>query len=211
MIFAFFSDIHGNLPALEIAIKESGKVDGYVILGDVVNYGPWSNECVKLIETLPNCIKIRGNHEEYFINGKCDRTNFLAKEFFNFCYSNFDQIDLIKLYDKEFEFENFICKHTLDGRYIFDDSKIELDNNYFIGHSHKQYIIKQNKFNLINPGSVGQNRQFINEINFLIYDTKSAEVDFRSKLYNVDQIIDKMKLMNYPKACLDYYMSKSRK
>ena len=70
---------------------------------------------------------------------------------------------------------------------------------------------RKNEFNLINPGSVGQNRQFINEINFLIYDTKSAKVDFRSILYNVDQIIDKMKSMKYPKVCLDYYMSKSRK
>ena len=68
MKIAFFSDIHGNLPALEIAVKKSGKVDGYYILGDVVNYGPWSNECVQMLETLPNCIKILGNHEDYFIN-----------------------------------------------------------------------------------------------------------------------------------------------
>ena len=85
MKFAFLSDIHGNLPALEIALKESGNVDGYFILGDVVNYGPWSNECVQLINTLPNCIKILGNHEEYFIEGKCDCENYLANNFFNHC------------------------------------------------------------------------------------------------------------------------------
>ena len=75
MKIAFFSDIHGNFPALKIAINDAGNVDGYIVLGDVVNYGPWSNECVDLLETLPNCIKIRGNHEDYFINQKCDGNN----------------------------------------------------------------------------------------------------------------------------------------
>ena len=29
MIIAVFSDIHGNLPALELAIKDAGKVEKY--------------------------------------------------------------------------------------------------------------------------------------------------------------------------------------
>ena len=41
---AIFSDIHGNLPALEIAIKNTKNIDRYIVLGDVVNYGPWSNK-----------------------------------------------------------------------------------------------------------------------------------------------------------------------
>ena len=101
MKIAFLSDIHGNLPALEIAIKESGNVDGYIVLGDVVNYGPWSNECVKMLETLPYCTKIRGNHEDYFINGECDCDNFLANEFFNHCYSDFKEVSTIQNYEKE--------------------------------------------------------------------------------------------------------------
>ena len=81
MKIAFYSDIHGNLPALEIAIKESGNVDGYIVLGDVVNYGPWSNECVAMIEDLQNCKKIRGNHEDFFIAGQYDFDNYLVNEF----------------------------------------------------------------------------------------------------------------------------------
>jgi len=79
--YAFLSDIHGNLPALEIVIEKSDDVDGYYILGDVVNYGPWSNECVQLINSLPNCTRILGNHEEYFINNKCNVNNNLVKTF----------------------------------------------------------------------------------------------------------------------------------
>lgn len=211
MRVAFFSDIHGNLPALEIAIKASGKVDGYIILGDVVNYGPWSNECVQLIETLPETTKILGNHEEYFIKGKCDCENYLANEFFNYCYSEFKEVSAIQNYEKESQFEDFVCTHTLEERYIFQDTDITLDKNFILGHSHQQYKIVRNGYTLLNPGSVGQNRHYINEINFLIYDTKYQKADFRSVLYDVNIIIKQMEQMEYPEVCLDYYRNKLRK
>lgn len=211
MKVAFFSDIHGNLPALEIALKETSKVDSYIILGDVVNYGPWSNECVKMLETLPNCTKIRGNHEDYFIDGKCGSNNHLANEFFNFCYSEFKEFATIKKYNSECNFEEFLCTHTIADKYIFEDTIINVENNFIIGHSHRQYKINRNGYTILNPGSLGQNRQFINEISYMIYDTKSYHVDFRSVLYDVDIMINQMNKMGYPQICLDYYMEKPRK
>tara|TARA_B100000315_G_scaffold221445_1_gene224829 strand:- start:403 stop:1038 length:636 start_codon:yes stop_codon:yes gene_type:complete len=208
---AFFSDIHGNSPALEIAVKEAGNVDGYIVLGDVVNYGPWSNECVEMLETLPNCIKILGNHEDYFINGKCNCDNYLANEFFNHCYQQFKEVALIQTYEKESQFEDFTCIHTLEDRYIFQDTDVTLKKNYIIGHSHRQYETSRNGFTLINPGSVGQNRQFINEINFMIYHTKRKKADFRSVLYDVNIVIKQMEKLDYPEMCLDYYRKKPRK
>jgi predicted phosphodiesterase len=209
--FAFFSDIHGNLPALEIAIKESGRVDGYIILGDVVNYGPWSNECVQLINSLPNCTRILGNHEEYFIEGRCDGGNFLANKFFDFCYPKFKELAFIKSYNKESKFEDLTCIHTLEDQYIFEDTNVMIKTNYIIGHSHRQYKTIRDGYKLFNPGSVGQNRQYINEINFMIYDTKHQKADFRSVLYDVNIIIKQMEKMEYPELCLDYYRNKPRK
>jgi putative phosphoesterase len=211
MKVAFFSDIHGNLPALEKAINDAGAVDGLISLGDVVNYGPWSNECVKLLESLQNCIKIKGNHEDYFIEGKCGCDNYLANQFFDVCYHDFREFTSIRKYREDFLFEGNVCHHTIQEKYVFKDTDIELDNNYIIGHSHRQYQIKRNGYYLINPGSVGQNRQYINEINYLIYDTKNGNSDFRSITYNVDLVIDEMRKKNYPKICLDYYKKKPRK
>ena len=211
MRIALFSDIHGNLPSLEIALEESGKVDGYFILGDVVNYGPWSNECVKLIDTLPNCIKILGNHEEYFIKQRLDCKNVLVEKFFDQCFPSFFNKEIIKSYQKESIFENFICTHTLENRYIFQDTDIGINKNYIIGHSHQQYEINRNGFKILNPGSVGQNRKYINEINFMIYDTIRQKPDFRSVLYDVEIVIKQMENMGYPKQCLDYYRKKQRK
>ena len=52
MKIGIFSDIHGNLIALEKVLKDEKDLEEYIILGDVVNYGPWSNECVQILETL---------------------------------------------------------------------------------------------------------------------------------------------------------------
>ena len=67
MKIVVFGDVHGNLPALELMVDDAKKVDQYICLGDVVNYGPWSNECVQFIAEMENCIKIKGNHEDYFL------------------------------------------------------------------------------------------------------------------------------------------------
>jgi predicted phosphodiesterase len=50
--YAIFSDIHGNLPALEAVLEEIGSrsdVDALYHLGDLVGYAPWPNEVVALL------------------------------------------------------------------------------------------------------------------------------------------------------------------
>ena len=88
MKIALLSDIHGNLPALELAIGNLKGVDAFLVLGDVVNYGPWSNECVELLEDLTNCVKLMGNHEGYFLQGECSSQIHLSNLFFDICFQN---------------------------------------------------------------------------------------------------------------------------
>ena len=48
---AILSDIHGNLHALKEVINDlnSHDIDSIVLLGDLIDYGMQSNECVDLI------------------------------------------------------------------------------------------------------------------------------------------------------------------
>ena len=57
------SDIHANLTALEAVIKDAAIFDRVFCLGDVVGYGPDPNECVSLLQTLPQLNVIMGNHD----------------------------------------------------------------------------------------------------------------------------------------------------
>ena len=71
---AVLSDIHGNLPAFEAALKDVAQVgaDQIVLLGDVVNGAPDSAGCWQRALEL-ECPILRGNHERYVADWGTDR------------------------------------------------------------------------------------------------------------------------------------------
>lgn len=72
MRIAIFSDIHGNLPALERVLEayRTMRIDEYVCLGDVVGYGPNPQECCELVRPLVSACII-GNHDAA-VGGRMD-------------------------------------------------------------------------------------------------------------------------------------------
>lgn len=211
MKYLILSDIHGNLPALESVIKKEIDVQGYINLGDVVNYGPWSNECVDLLDSLTNTINILGNHEEYFIEGRFNLKNKLVNSFFQHTYPSFLRLDKIKSYKKTMNFMDFKITHNLkDKTYIFNDSPVNIQENCMIGHSHQQYFRKVEDKLLINPGSVGQNRKFINLSNYIIWDIEKNTFDLKQKKFDLKLILNEMKIKNYPNECINYYKNKNK-
>lgn len=65
MRFAVFSDVHGNLEALDavLAHAEREHVASYLCLGDVIGYGANPNECVDRVRSLSPGVCLRGNHD----------------------------------------------------------------------------------------------------------------------------------------------------
>lgn len=64
MRYAIFSDVHGNLEALEAVLEDAQKksIDQTVFLGDAVGYGADPGECLKIIRReFP--IILAGNHD----------------------------------------------------------------------------------------------------------------------------------------------------
>ena len=64
MRYGVISDVHGNLPALEEALRalRRERVDGYLCAGDLVGYGPMPNECVARVSEL-GALCAAGNHD----------------------------------------------------------------------------------------------------------------------------------------------------
>ena len=202
------SDVHGNLPALELILKTNSDVDLIVSLGDVVNYGPWSNECVELLETLKNVVLLSGNHEKAFLNGYYDGINPIAKAFFEHCHPNFTKHNLISNYIEEYYVNQTKFTHTIDGKYIYPDSEINLINDIFIGHSHRLFLKYSNGYRLVNVGSIGQNRLNLNDINFVLWDSKSDSINLCVKKNDYKIILNEMKNRKYPEICINYLISK---
>ncbi|KIO77630.1 serine/threonine protein phosphatase [Pedobacter lusitanus] len=64
-LIAIFSDVHGNLPALQAVLNdiEKRKADQIYCLGDLVDFAPWTNEVIEIVKGLQiSCLM--GNHDE---------------------------------------------------------------------------------------------------------------------------------------------------
>ncbi|MEE6128502.1 metallophosphoesterase [Chryseobacterium arthrosphaerae] len=62
---AIFSDVHGNLPALEVVLKDMDRrgIHQKFCLGDLVDFAPWGNEVIQKIRDQ-NIPCLMGNHDE---------------------------------------------------------------------------------------------------------------------------------------------------
>jgi len=70
MKIAVFTDIHGNLQALQSILDDikDNNIDEIVCLGDVIAIGPQPKECLDLI--IKNKVSmVLGNHELYYLKG----------------------------------------------------------------------------------------------------------------------------------------------
>lgn len=215
MVFIIIGDIHGNLPALEKLLSlEKNNYDKIICHGDVVNYAPWSNECVQLLDTLDNAILLKGNHEVNYLKKSYLGTNLVAKTFFEVCFSEFNEFNKITVYKDEYNLGDFTIKHTINDSYIYPDtdlSKHNINKNYIIGHSHYAFDRNINDHKVFNTGSLGQNRVYINESNYILYDSSKNEIELKSFVHDIDIVINEMCARNYPKLCIDYYHSKNRR
>jgi len=66
MHYALISDIHANLPALEVVLNSIAarpEIDATYHLGDLVGYGPWPNETISLLKGF-RISGIQGHHDD---------------------------------------------------------------------------------------------------------------------------------------------------
>jgi predicted phosphodiesterase len=70
MKIAILSDIHGNVPALSAVLDDIARwnPDRVVVNGDLVSRGPYSLECLRLLQAgFPQADYLTGNHETYVL------------------------------------------------------------------------------------------------------------------------------------------------
>ena len=203
MILAVFSDIHGNVYSLEKALQlmDRYKPDKYLFLGDMAGYYYYQNECIELLDNLDNLVSIKGNHDSYFL--KClSNKNALEKldkkygQSYSLLYNKITEKSKEFFYSlAEFEKNNYYeayhgSPNNYLEEYIYPDTKIEFNIGVpflFLGHTHYSMNRKLNDTMIINPGSIGQPRDF-NQGSFSIVDIKDKKVE------NIRYTYDKSKL-----------------
>ena len=213
MRVAVFSDVHANLPALETMLRVARpRVDGWVCLGDVVDFGPWNDECLRLVTELPGIVFIEGNHERLFLGTEpLAREIPLVQAFTRASMEHFCRVDLITGLRSEHRLGRFRCQHTLGGDLrIYPDTNVDVSESFFIGHTHHQFRTRCGSHEVINCGSVGQNRKFIDRVEFAIWDSETDDAELISVGYPVDMLIDELVARRWPPECIAYYRNKPR-
>jgi len=201
MKIAILSDIHANIFAFRSVLNyiEKHDIKKILISGDLIGYYYWPDEVIKICmnESLFTCIK--GNHEvilEKCLDNKTHMNNYSKKygSGYKYCKQklSINQLDwLLNLPTKlklNINGEGIFLGHgSLDSsnEYIYPDAKFEdILRNYssekytIFGHTHYPFIHSHNNKFLINPGSVGQPRDFGDLASFAIIDMSNNTIVF---------------------------------
>lgn len=211
MLIAVFSDIHGNKYSLAEFEKQVTKdhPDEIYFLGDIFGYYYFQRECIDYLASKNNIFCVCGNHDKMFLESIVNpglipslvekygntykQEKNLSKENYEFLSNLSDsivrQIDGLNLM-----FCHGDLKDPINGR-AYPNTQIELSDKYsdydyvFLGHTHHKMVRKEGNTHIINPGSLGQQRDG-KGCSYVLFDTQTKEIKFKVIEY------DKSKLMS---------------
>ena len=218
MKIAVISDIHSNsfyLKEVLSAIKKQD-VDEIYCLGDIIGCYDNPNEVIEIVRE--NNIKaVQGNHEEFLL--KTLEYDKEKEHIYNIETQNQAITEENKLFLKslpefiELELENkkLFFSHNLNkdySRYIYNTADIDKDftKNYdycFFGHTHIPLITSYYGTMLINPGSVGQPRDYSKQPSFVVLDLKTNQTSLCKMDINVKYYIESLENLDMDSSLIN--------
>lgn len=216
MRLLIMSDIHGNLNALKAVLNSCGdEIDACVLLGDLIDYGPHSNEVIAILKNIPYPVvcNIWGNHEYAIVNnnytyfstprgeacakytrGILDNVSWeyiknvmIHKGRFEFCLSGKRCLAIHGSLKDEY-WNSLNCEQELSEYCGYD--------YVFSGHSHLPHYFERfcaddiskrfsKKTIFINPGSVGQPRNLNSSAQYAVLNIDTEEICLRKVPYDI--------------------------
>ncbi len=220
-MFAILSDIHANRPALEAVFVEMDKlgVRRMLVLGDVIGYGPFPNDCLRMVAKAELCLQ--GNHEAGVIGalgeGWFNDAAWGAIEWTRKKLTHADRELISKwrptgLHDgielahaslnPDAVFDYLLTPRALKAHFAAQKSPL-----CFVGHTHIPeiwtegredplstpksgvYRLEEGLKTVINVGSVGLPRGDDKRASWATYDPLAGEVTLRRTSYDVQEVI----------------------
>ena len=219
-------DIHGNLPALEVVLREC-RAEGYDLIvhtGDLVGFAPFPNETVELVKG-EKIEGVRGDldesvsagAEDFGGHGKDARTRRLESLAYGWTLERTERRARAFLADLPFE-----RRHEPAGRrtVVVHANPIDLsacmwedrDQDYFremgeaadadvlvFGHTHRPYHRIVDGRHFVNAGSVGYPAGDDPRTGYVVINVNgSVEVQYRRFPYDVERLIQVMRDRRFP-------------
>lgn len=218
MKIALISDIHSNLCYLEtiLALIRQEKVDEIYSLGDSVGYYDSPHEVIQTC--MANNIKmVRGNHENYMLGllsyekenedfyRIAEQKKSLTPEDINFLENLPDAIE-ITIKQKRFYFAHSFPGNCID--YIRDIRDLNREflsrYDYFcFGHTHRPLISVHFGCCVLNPGSIGQPRDYSRKPSYIVIDMDHDNIKLVRADLGYQQYIKNLRERGYGEATLN--------
>lgn len=217
------SDIHGNLPALQAVFEDMPKADLYICAGDIVGYYSDVNEVCGILKKI-GAFVIRGNHDAYTIGvlqPSEDKREAYKTDWTRHNLSP-EYLRWLGTLPIEMSFgwngRNIKVRHAApwdEETYLYSDSndlqKIHLKSHeiLLLGHTHCPMQIKCSEGVVINPGSVGQPRDWNPLACYAVVDCISGNVKFHRVPYDVRSFQERLSKLGWDRDMINI-LSRSR-
>ena len=160
MRYGIFGDIHGNLDAFEVVLRELNrqKVTQLICVGDIVGYGAEPNRCVEKIRSM-SIPTAAGNHDwasieksdiNYFNSHARQAILWTGRTLKSENKRYLDKLPLV-IEKNDFQLVHGSLKEPAEWRYILnlkeanDAFSLMKKSLLFIGHSHRPIIFSMDK------------------------------------------------------------------
>lgn len=209
---ALISDIHGNINALNIVLEKikAEKISKLLICGDFTGYYYHTKEVLDALNGW-EYEAIQGNHD--YLLGNYEKLDLIQKVEYKEKYgsslekaSNELSQEQIKFFKKlpktkkiEIDGKSILLCHGVPwdrDKYVYPDTPAELLEKFkgykediiIMGHTHYPMEMKVGGKLLLNPGSVGQTRNWKPGAYWAVLDAKSGKTEFRSEKYDTELV-----------------------
>lgn len=212
MKVAVLADIHANIYALEsvLADCEEEAVDHFIVAGDLVGYYYWPREVVQRLMNDVNFTCVRGNHEDILAQTleSDDKAKHYRQKYgsgYSVCSETLSYTEMQWLLRLPVSVElnlggaHFSVHHgspSSTNEYIYPDAPEELlarchAGRHFtiLGHTHYPLLHHRDGRILLNPGSVGQPRDFGGRACYALIDLVNRTVRFKRIPFDVTHVL----------------------
>lgn len=225
MKIGVITDIHNNVVALEAILNVFKKNGCNEILccGDIIGIGPYPEETVQRIMSLPNIKCVLGNHEEYLIKGlkppypddmgeeevkhhlwEHEMLSDSSKKFIHQLSYKLklvrEGVKILVLHysmDNNHNYVNYTSNPSLnDCNSMFSEHDADI---VVYGHNHMSSFVQGNEKMYINCGSLGCPHRYVGEAKGGIITVDEGKVEFEmvSANYDINQVIRKIDSIQY--------------
>lgn len=218
MRIGLISDIHSNMVALRAVLKDMGRVDELVCVGDLVGYAAQPNEVVDLVRSkrIPS---VMGNHDYAAVTRDVAWFNPMAAKAAMWTNEKLSEQNAkyLRSLPEELRFtRSGVRIYVVHGsprdplfEYVFPDvptpSLLDLlrgvDADVVVfGHTHiPMQRVVQGKL-VVNPGGVGQPRDRDPRASYMVLSLRRGEVEIQHRRvsYDVDEAAELIKSAGLP-------------